>query len=150
MLQEDLEKRLEDIETKLEELEHLHLDNKLKITEIMSRLEKLSSERKSFKSEEIPTAVKTSVESKTIQPLATEEKNDIVLPVKPKTVAPPFKEKKAEELPPPAKPSLEKPVIEKTKTTWSPPKIFLKNEQPKEDNEIKEKIERIKEMIKKI
>ncbi len=40
MLQEDLEKRLEEIEAKIEELEDMILDNKLKIMDIFSRSEK--------------------------------------------------------------------------------------------------------------
>ena len=142
MLQEDLEKRLEEIEAKLEELENLHLDNKLKITEIMSKLNEIYSERKKFRNEEIPTKPEPVFSSK------NEEKKDTFV----KTIEPAVKEEKSENLPPPAKPELEskKHIDESPKMVWSPPKTFLKNRQPQEDNEIKKKIERIKEMIQKI
>lgn len=40
MLQEDLEKRLEEIEMKIEELEDMILDNRLKIMDIFTKIEK--------------------------------------------------------------------------------------------------------------
>lgn len=40
MLREDLEKRLEDIEAKIEELEDCILDNRLKIIELVKKMEK--------------------------------------------------------------------------------------------------------------
>lgn len=43
MLQQDLEKRLEEIETKIEELEDMVLDNKLKIMNLYSKLEEKKS-----------------------------------------------------------------------------------------------------------
>lgn len=43
MLQQDLEKRLEEIETKIEELEDMVLDNKLKIMNLYSREEEKKS-----------------------------------------------------------------------------------------------------------
>ncbi|UCG95136.1 MAG: hypothetical protein JSV92_03770 [archaeon] len=48
MLQSDLEKRLEEIEIKIEELEDMILDNRLKIMDIFSKLEKKGPEKVRF------------------------------------------------------------------------------------------------------
>lgn len=57
MLEKDLEKRLEEIETKIEELENMILDNKLKIMSLLSekegeKFEKPNKRKFTLKSEE--------------------------------------------------------------------------------------------------
>jgi len=57
MLEKDLEKRLEEIETKIEELENMVLDNKLKIMSLLSeregeKFEKPNKRKFTLKSEE--------------------------------------------------------------------------------------------------
>lgn len=58
MLQADLEKRLEEIENKIEELEDMILDNKLKIMKISSKPEKEGPKRVMFEEEKKPKKIK--------------------------------------------------------------------------------------------
>jgi len=131
MLQEELEKRLEDIETKLEELENFYLENRLKIMDISEKLEKLTSKKNEF-SRSVPMIPKSQATIK------KEEKPPFMPPeIKPIKIEENKKEEKSpeENFPPPVK---NVPVnVEPSKESHG-------------EEDIKERIKKIREMIQKL